>query len=76
MDKNIDELVLLLLYVTSWEEKGFPGPVHRSWKGYPWETLDALEEQGFIRQGRRAKSVYLTEQGVKQAEVVRKKFKT
>ena len=75
MDKYIEELTLLLLYLTSWNEKGFPDPVRRSWKGYLWEALDALEEKGFIRQGRRAKSVYLTEEGTKRAEELENRFK-
>ncbi len=75
MDKNIEELTLLLLHLTCWDEKGFPDPIRRSWKGYPWEVLNSLEEKGFIRQGRKAKSVYLTEEGTKRAEELEKKFK-
>ncbi|MBC7105161.1 MAG: transposase [Firmicutes bacterium] len=57
----------MLLYLTSWTEKTPFGPVRRSWKGYPFETLDELVEQGFIEGNRRAKSVLLTEAGEREA---------
>jgi len=77
MEKEIKELALLLLYLTSWEEKEkyMPEPLYRSWKGYPFEILNKLEEEGFITQGRRSKSVHLTEEGIRQAEELKKKYK-
>ena len=35
----------------------------RSWKGYPFEVLDELNEEGYIDGSKHAKSVYLTEEG-------------
>lgn len=74
MEDQIKQLTLLLLYLTSWEEKEEYPQEHlrRSWKGYPFEILDKLEEEGLITQGRRSKSVYLTEKGMKQAEDLKK----
>jgi Mn-dependent DtxR family transcriptional regulator len=73
MDAQIEDLVLLLLYLTSWEEKVKHIKIVRSWKGYPFEVLNALTEKDYIHGSKRAKSVYLTEQGIKQAkELVRK----
>ncbi len=69
-----EELTLLLLYLTSWEEKGLVHPILRSWKGYPFEVLNELEQKGLIAQGRRSKSVYLTEDGKKLAEKLKKKY--
>jgi len=63
MDANdavVEELTFLLLYLTSWTENVPGTTVRRAWKGYRFETLDALEAKGFITQGRRAKSAYLT----------------
>jgi uncharacterized protein DUF6429 len=48
--------------------------VRRAWKGYPFETLDALEAKGLLTQGRRAKSVYLTDTGAMRAAELRKKY--
>lgn len=74
MEKEIEELTLLLLYLTSWREKGMPESICRSWKGYPFEILNKLEQQRLITQGRRAKSAYLTEEGTKRAEALKKKY--
>ncbi len=77
MEKEIEELTLLLLYLTSWNEKikGTSESLCRSWKGYPFEILNKLEEAGFITQSRRSKSAFLTEEGIKQAEELKKKYK-
>ena len=75
MEQDIKDLILLLLYLTHWQERGTDEPIRRSWKGYPWEALDALNDEGFINQSKRAKSVYLTVNGVKKAESLRRKYK-
>ena len=68
-DVLIEDLTLLLIYLCSWEEHPLPDfTVHRAWKGYLFEVLDALEERGYIKQTRRAKSVTLTEEGLLRAE--------
>ena len=74
MEQEIKDLTLLLLYLTHWQEKGLDEPIRRSWKGYPWEALDSLNDEGFINQSKRAKSVYLTANGVKKAERLRRKY--
>ena len=75
MKQDIKDLTLLLLYLTHWQEKGIDEPIRRSWKGCPWEALNALSDEGFIHQSKRAKSVYLTVDGVKKAETLRRKYK-
>jgi hypothetical protein len=74
-DQIIEELTLLLLYLTSWQEQfhGELGPP-RSWKGYRFEALDALEEAGYLTQTRRAKSVHLTKEGVARAQALAAKY--
>ena len=69
-----EELTLLLLYLTSWEEKVLDQPISRSWKGYPFEILNELEQKGLIAQRKRSKSVYLTEAGKKFAEKLKNKY--
>ena len=59
--KAIRELTLMLMYLTSWEERDAPGLravkkrdlekyplVRRCWKGYEHSLLDKLSEEGLI----------------------------
>ena len=68
MEQTIKELTLLLIYLTSWQEEEFSMKIHRSWKGYPFEILDELQEKGYISGSIRAKSVFLTEEGIAKAK--------
>ncbi|OAA86799.1 hypothetical protein WY13_02193 [Clostridium ljungdahlii] len=68
MDEEIKELTLLLLYLTSWEEGSESYRCRRSWKGYDFETLNELKDQGFIDGGYKSKSVYFTDEGIRKAE--------
>lgn len=63
-----------MLYLNSWTEKDFPDNCRRSWKNHDFDTLDALAEYSFISDSRRAKSVYLYEDGIKKAEELLKKY--
>jgi hypothetical protein len=73
-DQLIEDLTLLLLYLTSWEEEVFDFTIHRAWKGFRFEALDALEEAGYINQTRRAKSVTLTEAGCERAQALATRY--
>jgi len=54
-------MALTLLYLTTFEEKGY-GP--RAWKGMDWEVMNRLHEKGHIGNPKsKAKSVHLTEEG-------------
>ena len=44
MEKQIKELTLLLLYLTSWTEKEPYGEFQRAWKGYDFDILNELDE--------------------------------
>lgn len=68
MYNKIKELTLLLLYLTSWEEDCELYKLRRSWKGYDFEILDELKEQGLISGSHKSKSVYFTDEGIKKAE--------
>ena len=74
MDQHIEELTLLLLYATSWQDDDFPEGPKRSWKNYPFSALNQLEEEDYIRGGRRSKSVSLTKVGMEEAEALMKKY--
>ncbi|MCL5772686.1 MAG: DUF6429 family protein [Actinobacteria bacterium] len=54
--------------MTSWEEKILDTKVLRSWKGYPFEVLDDLKSKGLLSGSKGAKSVYLTDNGIKKAK--------
>ena len=74
-EELLEELTLLVIYLSSWEEQLAPDrTVHQAWKGYLFEVLHALEEKGYIHQTRRAKSLILTEQGVLRAEELEARY--
>lgn len=74
LENKIKELTLLLLYLTSWNEHG-PETILKSWKGYPWNTIDKLCDEGLIYQYSKSnKSVFITEEGIKSAEELKKKL--
>lgn len=71
-DKDkVDEMALALLYLTTFQEKGY-GP--RAWKGLDWDVMNRLYEKGYIGNPKsKAKSVALTEQGAKVSEALFRK---
>lgn len=63
LDKNkIDEAVLALLYLGLHDGA-------RAWKGFDWDAMDRLHEQGYITDPHgKAKSVVFTEEGFERAK--------
>ena len=62
---KIDETVLALLHLTSFEMGGFV----RAWKGHDWEALNRLHDKGMISDPKsKAKSIVLTDDGQKRAK--------
>ena len=56
MEKNIEELTLLLMYLTSWDEKGFirdkndeikEEKVKTCWKGYSFDVINKLTDENY-----------------------------
>lgn len=78
MDEKIkQELTLLLIYLTGWEEdkRNSPGEkVFRAWKGYRFEILDEIQNQRLIFQIPGGKSLILTNEGKQKAEELRRKY--
>jgi hypothetical protein len=62
LDTNkIDDAVLALLYLGLHDGT-------RAWKGFDWDAMNRLHEQGHISDPRgKAKSVVFTEEGLKRA---------
>jgi len=58
----IDDAVLALLYLTLHDHD-------RAWRGFDWDTLNRLHERGLIADPvNKAKSVVLSEKGLRQSE--------
>jgi hypothetical protein len=70
MDYNtekLDEVVLALLYLTSFKENDY----HRTWKGHDWEVLNRLYEKGFIVDPKsKSKSVVFTGEGFDKSKIL------
>jgi len=65
---KIDETVLALLYLTLHDDG-------RAWKAFDWDVMNRLHEKGFIfNLVGKAKSVGLTEEGIKESERLFKKL--
>lgn len=76
MEEQIKELTLLLLYLNSWIEKEPYGEIHRAWKGFDFDILNALEEEHLIGgSSYKAKSTCLTKEGLEKAKELMKKYK-
>ena len=71
-DKDkVDEAVLALLYLNTFPE----GNIVRAWKSFDWGAMDRLYEKGFITSPKsKAKSIVLTEEGLRASEELFKKF--
>ena len=66
-EEKVDDVVLALLYLTSFEEHG----ITRAWRGQDWGVLDRLFEKEFISDPRsKAKSVILTDEGLEQSRAL------
>lgn len=73
----LEDMVLVLLYIFSWKEKVTPNFfVVRSWKGYSFELLDALDKKGYISSSRKAKSVIITDDGIDRAAKLKERMLT
>lgn len=85
MDKDtVKDLTLMLMYLTSWEESLVPGirkkpdhagiypKAHICWKGYDFNVLNELTDEGLVNAGGRSKSASFTDEGeVKALELLK-----
>lgn len=76
MKKNIEELTLLLMYLTSWEDDNPFGENYKEcWKGYSFDVIDELTNQGYLFPSKyRNKSVTITKEGMEYAEKLLEKY--
>ncbi len=83
---TVKELTLMLMYLTSWEESLVPGlrrkpdragiyPKARiCWKGYDFDILNELTDEGLVHAKGRGKSASFTEEGVAKALELLKRY--
>ena len=68
---KVDDMVLALLFLTSFDEHGFV----RAWKGHDWDALNRLHESGLISDPKnKYKSIVLSEEGARRSEELFWKF--
>ncbi|UCC40833.1 MAG: transposase [Candidatus Aminicenantes bacterium] len=75
---QISELTLLLIYLTGWEEtpkkRNKEKKVFMAFRGYRYEALQELENQGLIRLTPGGKSLTVMEKGKQAAEELKNKL--
>ena len=84
MEKNIEELTLLLMYLTSWEEESLyydennnlnKDALKNTWKGYSFEAINKLTDRGYLFPSKyKNKSITLTKEGEKLAKELVEKY--
>lgn len=84
MNERIEELTLLLMYLTSWDEESLfydendnldKGVTKNAWKGYSFDAINKLTDKGYLFPSKyKNKSVTLTKEGEKLAESLIQKY--
>jgi hypothetical protein len=70
-EERVDEMVLALLYLTTFEDK----PRLRAWKGHNWDVLNRLDRKDYMSDpATKAKSVLLTDAGAKRSQELFEKY--
>ena len=82
--EKIEELTMLLLYLTSWNEEGYKydekdnlskQQFKKSWKGYSFEALNVLTDKGMLYPSKhKTKSITLTQEGEEYATKLLEKY--
>lgn len=71
----VEELTLLLMYLTRTTDNYDFGTINYAWKGYSFNVLSKLDEAGYIDKGRyKNKSVQLYKAGVEEAKALMEKY--
>lgn len=81
---EIEELTMLLLYLTAWDEEGYfydendnldKGTIKHSWKGYSFDALNSLIDKGYLYYSKnKSKSVSITKEGEELAKHLIEKY--
>lgn len=82
MEKIKEELTLLLMYLTSWEESGLvvdennmpkEARIRTCWKGYSFDIINKLTDENYLYFSK-GKSVSLTQEGEELARKLMDKY--
>lgn len=75
-EKAVKELTMLLMYLTRFHDQNPYGTnMDMAWKGYDFDTINKLDEEGYIKQGNhRSKSVVITDEGIKLSKELLNKY--
>ena len=75
-EETVKELTLVLMYLTRFTERNRFGILeNNAWKGYSFDILDELEEEGYIDQGRYySKSVQISKEGLEKIKILLEKY--
>ena len=86
MEKSIEELTLLLMYLTSWEEDGYvadendmpkEAKIKTCWKEYSFDVINKLMDEKYLYFSKyKNKSVSLTSKGEELAKKLIDKYIT
>ena len=81
---EIEELTMLLLYLTAWDEEGYfydendnlsKGAIKHCWKGYSFDALNSLTDEGYLYYSKnKSKSVSITKEGEELAKHLIEKY--
>lgn len=84
MEKNIEELTLLLMYLTSWKEECLyydendnlnKDAFKNAWKGYSFDVINELTNKGYLFPSKcKNKAVTLTKEGEELAKKLKEKY--
>ena len=84
MRKSIEELTLLLMYLTSWEEDGYvadendmpkEAKIKTCWKGYDFDIINKLTDEKYLYYSKyKNKSVSITPEGEELAKQLIDKY--
>lgn len=76
-ENAMKELALALMYLSRFSDtpRKCPEKIFRAWRNYDFNTVNALEDSGYIVQGNRGtKSITLTREGIAEAKSILKRL--
>ena len=69
-EEIIEELSLLLMYLTAFQEEKGEETALRTWKNYSFEAVDNLVDKGYILTRHGNKSAYFLDEGIAKAKEI------
>lgn len=73
-EETLKDLTPILLYLSSWEENEFGLKYRRAWKSYDFDVINELPDEDSIIDGKRSKSVAISEKGIIKALELLKEY--